>query len=485
MGEDTLLTDANSIASHGGKARAGDGAVLARALREEAVLMADAHSRAQAYLGGVATRDVYPGYLERAALDAFDEALPETASPAVETLALLDRAGSPATAVSNGPNYFGFVIGATLPAAAAAHRLASAWDQCASSATNSPVADRLERVAGGWLLDILDLPRESGVAFGTSATAGGLTALSVARRELLARKGWDFDRDGLAGAPDVRVVVSDRVHITVLKALRLLGFGMSRIERAPTDALGRIDPARLPALDNMTILCLQAGEVNIGAFDPFAEIIPTARAAGAWVHVDGAFGLWARAAPRRRHLTDGIEGADSWTVDGHKWLNTPYDGGVCICRDKAAMAQAMNADAVYSSAAQDDQKNLGLEFSRGARGIPIWAALRSLGREGVAQMVEGHCDMAAWLAAEAWKAGFEVVTEPVLNQVLLRLPDDGDTAALQSIVEQSGKAWFGTTRWEGRTALRISFSSWRTTWADVERLLDLLLGARARLAGQG
>lgn len=458
--------------------------ILAQAHLDEAELMADAHIRAQLYLEGVAEQDVYPGEAARAGLDAFDEPLPDVASGAADTLAHLDRFGSPATAVSNGPNYFGFVIGGTLPAAAAAHRLASTWDQCASSATNSPVADRLERVAAGWLLDILDLPRESGVAFGTSATAGGLTALSVARRQLLARKGWDFDGDGLAGAPAVGVVVSDRVHITILKALRLLGFGTSRIVKAPTDTLGRIDPARLPELDDMTIVCLQAGEVNIGAFDPFDTLVPKAKSAGAWVHVDGAFGLWARAAPRRRYLTEGIEGADSWTVDGHKWLNTPYDGGVCICRDKTAMAQTMNADAVYSLSAQDDQKNLGLEFSRGARGIPIWAALRSLGREGVAQMVEGHCDMAAWLAQEAEKAGFEVLVAPVLNQVLLRLANDDDTTALQEMVQESGRAWFGTTRWQNAVALRISFSSWRTTWADVQRLLDVLVTARSELTSQ-
>lgn len=483
MKQDRPWSEANSIEPLDDTERADRIDVLEQARSDEAVLMADAHARAQVYLDGVAGQDVYPGEVALRGLDTFDETLPETATPAVETLALLDCAGSPATAVSNGPNYFGFVIGGTLPVAAAAQRLAAAWDQCASSAVNSPVADRLERVAAGWLLDILDLPRGSGVAFGTSATAGGLVALSVARRELLARKGWDFDRDGLAGAPAIRVVVSDKVHVTVLKALRLLGFGASGIESVPTDALGRIDPARLPALDDGTILCLQAGEVNTGGFDPFHAIIPSAKAAGAWVHVDGAFGLWARAAPDRRYLTTGIDGADSWTIDGHKWLNTPYDGGVCICRDKSAMARAMNSDAAYSADAYDDQKNMGLEFSRGARGIPIWAALRSLGRDGVARMIERHCDMASWLAAGAEKAGFDVPVSPVLNQILLRLSDDERTAALQSRVQESGNAWFGTTWWQGKLALRISFSSWRTTWKDAERLLETLVIGRSELEG--
>jgi glutamate/tyrosine decarboxylase-like PLP-dependent enzyme len=443
-------------------------------MSDEALLMSDADARAAAYLAGVDTRRVYPDEGALAGLAAFDESLPVRGRPAAETLALLDERGSPATTASNGPNYFGFVIGASLPAAAAAERLMIAWDQCASSFVNSPVAATLESIAGRWLLDVLDLPAGSGVGFGTSATACGIACLSAARRTLLARAGWDFDRDGLCGAPDIHVVVPDTVHVTVLKALRLLGFGVGRLVRAPVDALGRVDPARLPPIDGRTILCLQAGEVNTGEFDAFAEILPAARQVGAWVHVDGAFGLWARASPARRHLTEGVELADSWTTDGHKWLNTPYDGAMAICRDAAALAGAMNSDAAYSSAAADAQKNLTLEFSRRARGVPVWAALRTLGRDGVADMVDRHCEQAGRIAGGLRAMGLEVLNRPVLNQVLARGRDDAHTAAIRLAVERSGRAWFGGTVWQGRPAFRISVSSWRTTEASVEALLGVL-----------
>ena len=327
------------------------------------------------------------------------------------------------------------------------------------------------------MLDALALPNESAVGFGTSATACGLACLAAARRLLLARQGWDFDRDGLQGAPEIRVVVSDAVHVTVLKALRLLGFGMGRVGRAPVDAHGRIDPERLPPLDDRTILCLQAGEVNTGEFDPFAVILPRARAAGAWVHVDGAFGLWARACPAKRYLTKGVELADSWTIDGHKWLNTPYDGAMAICRDPDALAGAMNSDAAYASASADAQKNLTLEFSRRARGVPIWAALRTLGRDGVAEMVERHCALATRLAEGVSGLGLEIVNRVVLNQVLVRGRDDAHTAAIRDAVERSGDAWFGGTIWQGRQAFRVSVSSWRTTECDVDRLLTAIAKA--------
>lgn len=440
---------------------------------DELNLLADADARSRHYIEGSVTRRVFPSDEAIAALGAFDEPLPAQGLPAEDTLALLDSFGSPATTASNGPNYFGFVIGAALPAAAAAERLMLAWDQCASSFDNSPVAATVERQASRWVLEVLDLPRDSAVGFGTSATACTLVAIAAARRALLARKGWNFDGDGLIGAPEVRVVVSELVHITVKKALRVLGFGTKRVVTAPVDAYGRIDPARLPPLDDLTILCVQAGEVNTGEFDPFAALIPQAKAAGAWVHVDGAFGLWARASSKS-HLTDGIDGADSWTTDGHKWLNTPYDGAMTICRDAAALAGAMNSDAIYSSAAQDAQKNLNLEFSRKARGIPVWAALRVLGRSGVASMVERHCAQASRIADGLRAAGYEVLNRVVLNQVLVRSAMDDQTIAILQAAQASGEVWFGPTAWQGRPAFRISVSSWRTNDKHVDDLVDLL-----------
>ncbi|KVU55611.1 pyridoxal-dependent decarboxylase [Burkholderia ubonensis] len=448
---------------------------------DELALLADADRRAHAYLTSVDTRRVFPDAAALANLAAFDEPLPERGKPADDVLRLLDGAGSPATVASNGPNYFGFVIGAALPAAAAAERLMLAWDQCASSFDNSPVAATIERQAARWVVEALDLPRDSAVGFGTSATACTLVAIAAARRALLARKGWDFEGDGLIGAPEVKVVISALAHITVKKALRVLGFGMKRIVVAPVDAHGRIDPDRLPPLDDMTIFCMQAGEVNTGEFDPFAALIPRAKAAGAWVHVDGAFGLWARASSKAA-LTDGIDGADSWTTDGHKWLNTPYDGAMVICRDADALAVAMNAAAVYSSAERDAQMNLNLEFSRRARGIPIWAALRALGRDGVAAMIDRHCALASRVATGLRAAGYDVLNRVVLNQVLVRAATDAQTVAIREAAQASGEVWFGPTVWQGRPAFRISVSSWRTEEAHVDRLVDLLAGLYERHA---
>jgi len=443
----------------------------------EIPLLVEADERARTYTASVNERRVFPDTVALAGLHAFEEPLPDSGHPAIDTLRLLDESGSPATAVSNGPRYFGFVVGALMPAAAAAERMVLAWDQCASSFTNSPAAATIEQVAARWVLDILRLPQQSAIGFGTSATACTLSCIAAARRALLARKGWDFDADGLIGAPEIRVVVSASVHITVKKALRVLGFGMNRIVVAPIDAHGRIDPDRLPPLDDATILCLQAGEVNTGEFDAFDLLVPRAKAAGAWVHVDGAFGLWVRASSHA-DLAAGVDGADSWTTDAHKWLNTPYDGAMAICRDAEALSAAMNSDAVYASAARDAQKNLTLEFSRRARGIAVWAALRTLGRHGVATLIERHCALARRIADGLGKAGFEIVNRVVLNQILVRAGPDEKTIAIREAAQASGEVWFGPTVWQGRPAFRISVSSWRTTDADADRLVALLAGLR-------
>jgi glutamate/tyrosine decarboxylase-like PLP-dependent enzyme len=282
----------------------------------------------------------------------------------------------------------------------------------------------------------------------------------------------------------VKVVVSELVHVTVKKALRILGFGLNRLIVAPVDAHGRIDAARLPPLDDMTILCLQAGEVNTGEFDPFDTIMPHAKAAGAWVHVDGAFGLWARASAEAAALAAGAERADSWTTDGHKWLNTPYDGAIAICRDADALAAAMNSDAAYATASRDAQKNLTLEFSRRARGVPIWAALRTLGRDGVAALVDRHLRQAQRLAEGLREAGYEVLNRVVLNQVLVRAGSDEETVAIREAAQGSGEIWFGPTIWQGRPAFRLSISSWRTTDAHIANAIELLGDLRVQSGGQ-
>jgi glutamate/tyrosine decarboxylase-like PLP-dependent enzyme len=444
----------------------------------EAELVLDADARAQIYIAGIDSRRVFPAQSALDALSAFDESLPEHGTSESTTIALLDEVGSPATVATNGPRYFGFVVGAALPVAAAAERLMLAWDNGAGTSMTAPASAAIEEVAGKWILDILDLPRESAVGFGTSASVCSLTCLTAARRALLIRAGWNPDENGVFGAPEIRVVISEKSHITILKALRVLGFGASRLLVAPVDEFGRIDPARMPLLDERTILCLQAGEVNTGEFDPFSEIIPKARAAGAWVHIDGAFGLWARVSEKLRHYTAGCEEADSWTVDGHKWLNTPYDCAMAICRDATSLAETLNSDAVYASGSINAQKNLTLDFSRRARGVPVWAALRTLGRKGVAEMVEQHCSQARRLAETLRAEGFEVINRVVLNQVLVRGETDAETQAVQAWAHNSGEVWFGMSSWGGKAAFRLSLSSWRTTDDDVARLASVLIAAR-------
>ncbi len=440
----------------------------------EDALLADADSRARRYLAGLVDRPVFPDPTTIARLEALTGPLQEEGAPALETLEALDTIAGPATVASNDGRYFGFVIGASLPIAAAADRLVLAWDQAASSYDNSPAAHLLEKQAARWTLDVLDLPRESAVGFTTSASAGTIAALTAARRELLARAGWDFDRRGVEGAPSIRVVVPDLAHTTVRKALRVLGFGLDRVVTAPTDEFGRTDPATLPPLDDRTILVLQAGEVNTGELDPFTDLIPAARRAGSWVHVDGAFGLWARASRTHRGLADGVDAADSWTTDAHKWLNTPYDGAMVIVRDAAALAGAMNADAVYSSAAADAQKNLTLEFSRRARGVPVWAALRTLGHQGVAELVDRNIRLAQAIGTGLREAGYTVRNRVVLNQVLVSADTPEQTEAVVHAAQRSGRVWFGRTTWQGSPAFRISVSSWRTEQHHVDELVALL-----------
>lgn len=436
-------------------------------------MLADADRRATAYAASVANRPPYPLPEALRDLTIFEESFPEDGRAGAETLELLDHYGSPATAATTGPRYFGYVVGGMLPAAAAAERMVLAWDQRASTFASSPIAATLEKVAGNWILDALDLPRDSAVGFGTSATACTIACLSAARRTLLARRGWDWDQDGAMGAPPVRVVASATIHVAVSKALRILGFGLRHVIPAPVDPFGRVDPRQLPDLDAGTILCLQAGEVNSGAFDPFAALLPRAREAGAWGHVDGAFGLWARASSAAA-LCEGIEAADSWTADGHKWLNTPYDGAFSICRDAQALKAAMSSDAAYAPSEAGAQQNLTLEFSRRARGIPIWAALRSLGRDGLRAMIDRNIVQAKRIGEAMQRMGYDLPTPVVLNQVLARAANDEATKRVCSLMQASGAGWFGMTRWEGRAAFRISVSSFRTEDEHVDDLIAAL-----------
>jgi glutamate/tyrosine decarboxylase-like PLP-dependent enzyme len=441
-------------------------------------LLNDAAARAIRYLQGLPERRVAPEPEALAALVRFDEPLPEHPDDAERVIALLDEAGSPATMASAGPRFFGFVIGGSHPVAVGANWLATAWDQNAGAAVASPVAAKLEQVAGSWLVDLFGLPQGTTAGFVTGATMANMTALAAARHEVLARAGWDVEANGLFGAPEVTVVVGDEVHPSLLKALGLLGFGRERVVRVPVDGQGRMRAAALPPMSGPAIVCVQAGNVNTGAFDPLGVVADRAHKAGAWVHVDGAFGLWATAAPERAHLASGIEKADSWATDAHKWLNVPYDSGLVFVRDPQSLHATMGLTAAYlpPSMAQEPSARTP-ELSRRARAVEVWAVLRALGRSGVADLVERDCRFASAFAAGLAAAGHEILNDVVLNQVLVSLGDDEKTRRVVAALQEDGTCWAGVTVWQGRTAVRISVSGWSTTADDVEQSLAAMLRA--------
>jgi glutamate/tyrosine decarboxylase-like PLP-dependent enzyme len=438
------------------------------------------------YLASLPHRSVAPSEEALATLGQLRTPLPAAPSDPAEVIALLHRVGSPATVASSGGRFFGFVIGGSLPAALGAGWLALTWDQNAAFVATSPVAATLEVVVLQWLRDLLGLPDDAAGALVTGATMANLTGLAAARRAVLLREGWDVDADGLFGAPPVTVVVGDEVHVSLLKALGLLGFGRQRVVRVPVDGQGRMRSDRLPRLSGPTIVCLQAGNVNTGAFDPASEICDavegSSAGSGAWVHVDGAFGLWATAAPERAALVRGYSRADSWVVDAHKWLNVPYDSGIAFVRDGAALRGAMAATAAYApGGGERDPSHYTPEFSRHARGVEIWAALRQLGRSGVADLIEGTCRKAARMAERLRSAGHEILNEVVINQVLVSFGSPERTQQVIAAIQREGTCWCGGTVWQGRTAMRISVSGWATTDDDIERSADAII----RLAAEG
>lgn len=421
---------------------------------------------------------------------ALGDRLPDRPTDPAEVVDLLATATEPGLVASPSGRFFGFVIGGTHPAALAADWLVSAWDQNHGLRVLSPGHTAVEEIAAAWLLDLLGLPAGAAVGFGTGATMANFTGLAAARGAVLSRAGWDLDTRGLAGAPPVRVLVGEDRHATIDLALRYLGLGAP--EPVPADPQGRIRPDALATAlanggDQPTIVCLQAGNVHSGAFDPFAEAVPLAKDAGAWVHVDGAFGLWAAATPRFRHLTAGMAGADSWTTDAHKTLNVPYDSGVAVVRDPAALRAALGVhDAAYliTDGTTLEPEERVPEMSRRSRAVPVWAVLRSLGRSGVAEQVDRFCRHAAALADGARRLpGVEVVNEVVFTQVCLALPTGEQTREAGRRLLADGTVWISGSRWRGRDVLRISVSNWSTDGDDVARTLDALARAVASEPG--
>jgi len=441
-------------------------------LRETAELAAD-------FLDSLDRRPVFPSAGVEELRARLGGPLPEGPSDPRSVVAKLADAADLGIVGMAGGRYFGFVIGGGVPAALAADWLTSAWDQNAGLYVGGPAASVAEEVAGGWLAELLGLPRDVSFAFVTGCQMAHVTALAAARQHVLREAGWDVERDGLVGARPIRVLAGAKRHVTIDRALRLLGLGTAAVVEIPADAQGRMIVEALRDVlrrgEGPTIVCVQAGEVNTGAFDPIPAIADLATQAGAWLHVDGAFGLWAAASPRLRHLVEGVERADSWATDAHKWLNVPYDSGLVFCAHADSHRAAMSATASYlvqSDGERRDQVDWTPEFSRRARGFSVYAAVRSLGRSGVAELVERCCRHARRFADElARLPGAEVLNEVVLNQVLFRYETDERTAEVLQGVQQSGTAWMSGTTWDGHAAIRVSVSNWQTTDEDVERTL--------------
>jgi glutamate/tyrosine decarboxylase-like PLP-dependent enzyme len=414
--------------------------------------------------------------------------LPEDPTPASGVIDQLIAGVEPAVVATTGPRYFGFVVGGALAAPTAAELLVAAWDQPAYNYLSSPSSAVVEEIAGDWLTDLLGLPAGVSIGFVTGAQGANTVCLAAARHKVLTGAGWDVEQDGLTGAPPVRVVATGERHATIDRTLRLLGLGAGVLEPVATDANGAIEVEALAAAlaqgpPGPTIVCLQAGNVNTGACDDLAAAVPVVHDHGGWAHVDGAFGLWAAASPTTRHLVRGLEAADSWATDGHKWLNVPYDSGYAFCADPGAHAAAMAYTAAYlvggAPAAVRSPGDYVLESSRRARGVATWAAIRELGRTGIAELVERCCALARRFASQLNAVdGVEIGNDVVLNQVLVRFgDDDAMTDRVVAAVQQSGECWMGTTTWHGRRYMRISVSSWRTTEEDVDRSVAAIVTA--------
>jgi len=429
------------------------------------------------YLDELGNRKVAPSSEAINNLEIFREPLPKSSTNPEQVIRMLDDIGSPATMAMAGPRFFGFVIGGSLPAALAASWLASAWDQNSALYQVTPATALIEEVALGWLVDLFGLPADSGGAFVTGATVANFTGLAAARHDVLKKADWNVEADGLFGAPPISVIVGEEAHPTLFKSLGMLGLGRNRVIRVPVDGQGRILADAFPQISGPTIVCTQAGNVNTGAFDPIGKICDVAHENGAWVHVDGAFGLWATTTSLHAPLTKGIDKADSWATDAHKWLNVPYDSGITLVRNPHVLQAAMAITAEYlpTASAYRNPSDFTPELSRRARGIEVWTALRQLGRQGIADMIEGCCRHARRFAEVLGDAGYEILNDVVLNQVLVSFGEPETTQKVIEGIQQDGICWCGTTTWQDRTAMRISVSSWATRDEDVEMSLESML----------
>ncbi|MAG57866.1 MAG: aspartate aminotransferase family protein [Planctomycetes bacterium] len=443
------------------------------------VLLNQAHRHAVEHIEGLEARSVFPTAAALEGLTGFDEPLPAEPSPAAEVLETLHRIGSPATVAQTVGRYFGFVDGGALPVGVAARWLADVWDQNTAQYVMSPVASHLEEVCEAWIVDLLGLPGGTAAGFVCGTTLANFSGLCAGRNELLRRRGWDVAKKGLHGAPRLRVLAGDDAHASVFKVVSLLGMGTECVELIETDEQGRMIPDRIPDLAESALVITQAGNVNSGAFDPVGAVCDRVQSVGSWVHVDGAFGLWAGASPALRSLYEGCERADSWSVDAHKTLNVPYDSGIVLCRDRAALTSAFEASGAYF---QWTDRREGMQYtptmSRRARGVELWAVLKSLGRSGVAALIDRLVEHAGLFATLLRETGFEIRNDVVFNQVLISCEDDELTARTLERVQASGECWCGGSVWNGSNVIRISVCDWATSAEDVERAVAAFVRAR-------
>ena len=428
-------------------------------------------------------RAVFPNQAALAALAVFDEAIPEAPCDPGTVLGMLATHGGPATTASSGPNYYGFVTGGSLPVALAARWLGDGWDQNSALGRMSPIAAQLEQTIEHWVTDLLGLPEETVMGLVSGSSIAGLSALAAARTHLYTKAQWPFAKKGLHGAPPIHIYGPDSLHGSIDKALSILGFGADQMHWLATDSEGRLLPSALPTLEPNAIVILQAGQICTGAFDDFASIIPIVKAQGAWVHIDGAFGLWAAACGVTRHLMAGADQADSWSVDAHKTLNVPYDCGLVLCRHSSALKSALAASGSYL-----DQSSLrnGMErtpeMSRRARSVELWAALKFLGRSGVAGLISHFCTLADQLREQLRNGPYTLINEGGFNQVLVALDEDAQTNAALQFLQASGRVWMSGATWQERAVIRISISNWQTTDAHIRLLATEM--QRAALAVQ-
>jgi len=449
--------------------------------RENRELFEMAKSCAYKYMGKINDRPVFPTEKSIQQLSIFDEPFPEKSCNPNEILNLLHKYGSPTTVAQTGGRYYGFVNGNSIPAALAVKWLSDIWDQNCALYLMSPIASQLEIICEKWLKELFELPSGTvaGLVSGTSIAT--LCGIAAARNEILRRQGWDINLKGLFSAPPIRIVLSEQVHASVIKALSLLGFGKGQIEQVPVDSQGRMDAEKLPFFDEKTIVILQAGNVNSGSFDPFSKICTQANNAGSWIHIDGAFGLWAAASNKKKYLTSGIEKADSWSVDAHKTLNAPYDCGIILCKNREALAMAMHSSGSYINYSEKRDGMLFVpEMSRRARAVELWATLKYLGRKGVEAVVDGLCDRAQQFSEQLSAAGFNILNEVVFNQILVSGNTVEETNETLKYIQKSGECWCGQSIWKGEPVIRISVCSWATTVKDIDRSVTAFVKAREK-----